>query len=308
MSKRLWLDTHIHVSAFGPEGEHRGVRKLLDDLLAMLDGCDADLRLVITPDGREMGRVGREPEAVFECNKSIHDLVSQAPGRLFGSCFINPNFLDETLRTIETCFGEWGFVQLGEMLQYSMNYKMDSDPAETVVRRAVEYGVPVQVHISTAHPMEHNSSWGMEQLADLFGCVDRVPEASYILAHAVGMPDDGATPVVVQYLDAIDERYDGWPENFWMEIRDFDSPGVPHALARVPATRLIAGTDWTTRIGPPFLPYGTIFNVKRAEDNPYPPSVAAMVGFLKDAGASDDDIERIGFRNAAELLGLDLEE
>jgi chromosome segregation protein len=57
------------------------------------------------------------------------------------------------------------------------------------------------------------------------------------------------------------------PDNFWVEIRDFDSPGVRSALARVRADRLLAGTDWVTRVGPPFLPYGCIFGVQRAEDN-----------------------------------------
>ena len=301
MPKRPWLDTHIHVSAFGPGGERR--ERLLEDLLDVIDGCDADLRLVLSPDGVEMSRVAREPEAVRECNEFIAGLARRAPGRLYGSCFVNPHFLDESVRTMELAFGEWGFVQLGEMLQYSMQYKMDSDAVERLVRLAVEFDVPVQVHISTSNRMEHPSSHGMAQLADLFGLVDRVPEAKYILAHAVGMPD-ADPPVVDRYLDAIGERFGEWPGNFWMEIRDFDSPGVPSALARVPPDRLIAGTDWTTRVGPPFLPYGVIFGVKSAEENPYPPTVAAMAGFLRQAGASDEAIEQIAFRNAAELLRL----
>jgi len=301
MSKRPWLDTHVHVSAFGPKGERR--ERLLEDLLGLLDRTDADLRLVVSPDGPEMDRIGRDPEGILESARFIRDLVRRAPGRLYGSCCVNPNFLDASLRTMEACFGEWGFVQLGEMLQYMMNYTMDSDATERVVRRAAEFGVPVQVHISTSNRMSHASSHGMDQLRDLFGLVDRVPEAHYILAHAVGMPDDGP-PVVDQYLDAIEERFGDWPGDFWMEIRDFDSPGVRSALARVPATRLIAGTDWTTRTGPPFLPYGTIFGVTRAEDNLYPPSIASIVAFLKKAGADDETVDRIACRNAAELLSV----
>ena len=301
MTARPWLDTHIHVSAVGRDGGRR--ERLLDDLLAVLDRCDADLRLVLSPDGAELSRSIREAEGVHESNRFIAQLVREAPGRLYASCNVNPHFLDESLRTMEACFGEWGFVQLGEMLQYMMKYRMDSDAVEHLVREAAGFGVPVQVHLSTSNRVEHASSHGIEQLEDLLACVERVPEARYILAHAVGMPD-ADPPVVDAYLDLIDERLGGWPENFWMEIRDFDSPGVASALARVPTTRLIAGTDWTTRVGPPFLPYGTIFGVARAEDNPYPPSVAAMVGFLHDAGADDEAIDRIGYRNAAELLGL----
>ena len=94
------------------------------------------------------------------------------------------------------------------------------------------------------------------------------------------------------------------PGNFWLEIRDFDSPGVRSALARVPANRILAGTDWVTRVGPPFLPYGCIFGVERPEENPYPPGVETMVGFLKAAGAEDDAIELIGSGNAMALLRI----
>ncbi|MFC1806120.1 amidohydrolase family protein [Planctomycetota bacterium] len=301
--RRPWLDTHIHVSAVGRDGQRR--ERLLDDLLEVLDRCDADLRFVLSPDGAELRRSINEPKGVHAANRFIHDLVREAPGRLYGSCNVNPHFLDESIRTMEVCFGEWGFVQLGEMLQYMMRYAMDSDAVERLVRLAVSFDVPVQVHLSTSNAMSHASSHGLDQLRDLFGCVERVPEAKYILAHAVGMPDD--PPVVDQYLDVIERELGGWPDTFWMEIRDFDSPGVASALARVPTTRLIAGTDWTTRVGPPFLPYGTIFGVSRAEENPYPPSVAAMVGFLKRAGASDEDADGIAFRNAAELLGIEEE-
>ena len=141
---------------------------------------------------------------------------------------------------------------------------------------------------------------GMEHLTDLFGAAARVPEAKYILAHAVGTPKDNP-PVVDGYLDAIEERYGKFPDNFWVEIRDFDSPGVRSVLNRVPENRILAGTDWTTRVGPPFLPYGTIFGVEKAEDNPYPPGMDAMVDFLRKAGASSTTIEKIGFENAAEL-------
>ena len=71
----------------------------------------------------------------------------------------------------------------------------------------------------------------------------------------------------------------------------------------MPATRLLSGTDWTTRIGPPFASYGTMFDVAEG-DNPFPPAVASFVEFLKQAGAADQVIERLAWRNAAELLRL----
>ena len=144
---RTWIDTHIHVSDIGRDGAKR--ERMLEDLLDVLDRCDADLRFIISCDGPYYGHMVKDPEAILRGNEMIHDLCKGAPDRLYGACMVNPNFLDESLRVMDICFNEWGFVMLGEMLQYSMNYDMDSDVAETVVRKAVEYDVPVQVHLGT---------------------------------------------------------------------------------------------------------------------------------------------------------------
>lgn len=301
MAKPKWIDTHIHVSDIGADGARR--KHLLEDIIEALDRADADLRLVISVDGYWNCVVKEEEEGVIRANAFIHELVRGAPDRLYGSCIVNPNFLEMSLKTMEICFEQGGFVQLGEMLQYMMDYKMNSDATEELVRRAAAYDVPIQVHISTSNAGVHPSSFGSRQLEDLFGLVERVPEAKYVLAHAVGMPADNP-PVVDGYLDMIEARCKEWPRNFWVEIRDFNSPGVRSALARVPADRLMSGTDWTTRVGPPFLPYGTLFNVKSGEENPYPPCVASIIRFLREFGAADEVISKIAFENAAALLRL----
>jgi hypothetical protein len=72
----------------------------------------------------------------------------------------------------------------------------------------------------------------------------------------------------------------------------------------VPRTQLLAGTDWVTRVGPPFLPYGVIFGVQKAEENPYPPGVGSMVRFLREAGADEETVDLIGSGNALRLLSI----
>jgi len=295
-----WIDTHVHVSSIGPAGSKRD--RLLDDLLAVLDGDEADLRFVISPDTAELVRVINEPDGQVHAAHFIQDLVSRAPGRLYGACCINPHHVDFALQAMDLCFGEFGFPLFGEMLQYMMHYRMDSPEVETLVRRAVEFDVPVQVHISTSNSAQGNFTSGNEELADLCDLHDKVPEAKVILAHFVGT--DKLPPVVDGYLDDLDRRYGRFPENMWAEIRDFSSPGVKSALERIPHDRIIAGTDWVTRVGPPFPPYGVLFPATSAADNPYPPHVAAMVDLLRQAGADDETIGLISSENARRLMKL----
>lgn len=305
--KRCWIDTHIHVSDIGPAGVRR--ERLLEDLLDVLDRCDADLRFLISCDGPYSGGISRDPEGMLAGNRFIHELVRRAPGRLYGSCTVNPNYLDASLRTMDLCFGEWGFVQLGEMLQYMMDYRMDSEAAATVVRRAVHYDVPVQVHLGTyCWPAKGYSSFdsaaGIEHLADLLGCVRRVPEAKYVLAHAIGCgPTPDYIPWADMFLDTIQGSFQAWPASFWIEIRDFQCRALYRTLREVPTTRILAGTDWVTRIGPPFQNYGTMFDVPEGQ-NPFPPCVGSFVRFLRQAGATDETLRRIGSTNAKALYRI----
>ena len=301
MSNLRWVDTHIHVSDKGRDGSDRP--DLLQDILAVLGAQPGDLRFILSPDSNWNTLCRNEPDGCHQANTFIHGLVDGAPERLYGSCIVNPNFVDESLKTMEVCFEEWAFVQLGELLQYMFRFRMDSDEAAALVRKAVDYDVPVQVHISTSNSAQGEFSGGIEELEDMFGCVQRVPEAKYILAHAVGT--DQTDPTVIDlYLDRIEREYGRWPDNFWAEIRDFSSPGLRSALQRIPANRLIVGTDWTTRVGPPFLPYGMIFNVPDISANPYPPDLNAMAQLLRDAGATEDVVRKIAFGNAAALLRI----
>lgn len=305
--KRPWIDCHIHVSDIGPDGKRR--QRMLEDLLEVLDRCDADLRFIISCDFPYITNMVRDPEAMLVGNRFIYDLIRRAPNRLYGGCIINPNFLEESLRVMKVCFEEWGFVMLGEMLQSAMKYRMDSDAGEKVVRLAVKYDVPVQVHLGTYwhakyHRRGDTSGLGIDHIGDLLGIAERVPEAKYILAHAIGCgPTPDFIPWADMYLDVIQGNFATYPRNFWIEIRDFQCKGLRRTLSEVPIDRLLAGTDWTTRIGPPFQSYGTMFAVEEAK-NPFPPKVSSFINFLRQAGANEEAIARIAFENARDLFKL----
>ncbi len=301
MTEQSWIDTHIHVSNIDAEGAYRP--NLPADMATVLDESGVDLRFLMSCDLPLIARITEDPAAMVESNRVIRDLCLNAPDRFYGSCSVNPHFLDESLAAMDTCIGEWGFAQLGEMLQYVMDYRMDSPAVIRLVRHSVELDVPVQVHISTSNTHTGPSSFGDQQLKEVFTLVQKVPEARYVLAHLVGTPKANP-PVVDGYLDAIEDEYGAFPDFFWAEIREVSSPGVRSVLERVPHDRLLTGTDWTTRTGPPFPPYGTVFGTGKTEDNPYFPSVPTMIALLEEAGAGTETIQNIAYRNAQELYGI----
>lgn len=223
MERLTWIDTHCHVSAWGQDGRHRP--GLLSDLLAVLDRAEANLRMVISLDaGVELTRMMEEPDGVLEGNRLIHQLTHRAPHRLYGSCTVNPHFLDASLRAMDICFDLWGFVQLGEMLQYIMRYEMNSDAVERLVRHAMGFGVPIQVHVSTSNACQDLSCNGIMHLTDLMGLIDRVPEANYILAHAIGT-QAGDPPVIERYLDLINEHFGRLPRTSGWRYATSTRPG-----------------------------------------------------------------------------------
>ena len=65
---------------------------------------------------------------------------------------------------------------------------------------------------------------------------------------------------------------------------------------------MVPGTDWVSRSGPPYPPYGILF-AQTAESNPYRPCVASLVGFLRESGATEEQVRMIGSDNPRELLG-----
>lgn len=298
-----WLDTHNHVCDLANDGTTRpGFR---NHLQAVLNADPNELHLVICPDGPRMSRIGHDPAAMLAGAELVHGLVETSGGRLHGACMVTPRFPREARLAMDRCCGDWGFVMLGEMMQYSMDFRLSDPACLELLRHAGQLRVPVMVHVAT-FDVSQGALTGTGQLADLMTAAEAVPEGRYVLGHFVGMPEDDP-PHVTHYIDAILARYGTWPRNFWAEIRDFSSPGLADALARIPHDRLVSGSDWCSRGEPPFAPYGSSFDAAMNHvPNPYAadPSSAFFAACLRGHGLGDDEVEAIAYGNAARLLDL----
>ena len=109
---------------------------------------------------------------------------------------------------MDVAFGEWGFLMLGEMVKYMMHYRMNSDPVERLVRKAMEFDVPVHVHISTCNSAQGSFTSGTEELLD-FPAAGAAGAGGEVHSRPFrGMP--AVNPTVVEgYLDIVDHDIGG---------------------------------------------------------------------------------------------------
>ena len=297
MKINQWIDTHTHISG----DADITVKDIIDGFEDFFAKEAVDLKLIASLGNQWIEQLN-EPGNSLKLHTMLTEVIKAFPGKLYGGCMTNSNHLDESLAIMDKCLGEWGYVQLGELVTYLHHYNMNCGNTERLVRKAVEYDVPIHVHISTsnAKPQGHYAS-GEEELADMLDLMDKVPEGKYIFTHGIGAPQI-SPPVIETYLKMIDKRYGKWPDNLWIEIIHFHAAGVKSAIGYIPIDKIMSGTDWNTQKGRPFHPYGTSFLGADAElPAPYPPNIDSLINFLLQAGVKEADIEKIAYQNALTL-------
>jgi len=294
--RRVWIDSHVHIRGYSSD---RGPRDFpIQALTAAMDRDPDHLVWVISHSFPETRAIQEDPATGLRwCNEGQWQIVQEAPpGRIFGSLAIHPDAVKQSREEIDLFGGERGFVQVGEILGYSMGFPLDSPAMVEIARHAAELGLPLQCHVSTTGQPEG------EQFREAVSLARQVPEAKIIAAHALGGGNSWL------HITAAEVYFAMGGDNLWLEIRDFNTRQyLRAAVERLGAHRLIAGTDWIARDDPPFPPYGIIFPHTDVNEMPYPSCVASLVGFLRESGCTEDDIHRIASDNSIELFGLERE-
>lgn len=293
--RRMWIDSHVHVRGWSEDGQgERGFG--IEDVTAVMDADPACIVWIISFSFPGIRAISTDPAAGIPwTNEGQLRLVQEAPeGRIFGSIGVHPGAPDESLAAIDLYGGEHGFVQVGEVLGYSMGFELDSPAMVRIARKAAEHGIPVQCHVSTAGQQDG------EQMRQTISLARMVPEAKIIAAHAIGGRNS------YTHITAAEVYAQMGGENLWLEIRDFNTrEWVRAAVERLGSERLIVGTDWIARGRPPFPPYGILFPHESPEENPYPCTVASLEGFLRESGCDEDEVANIAARNSIALFGLE---
>jgi predicted TIM-barrel fold metal-dependent hydrolase len=320
--KRLWIDGHTHLLRHRLDGGP--LEYGLDDVLGVLDRSDADLRFICSDNGTaDVLRFASEPDYLHEMNEHLYrKFIQPARGRLLGSVQIDPRAMKQSHRDLDLYIGERGYVQVGEVEGQPHGFDLDTPEMLELVRHAAKLGAPVQLHCST------NDSPTGEHMRQALHVAREVPEAQIIIAHAIGGRN------TYQYILAAETHLASVADNLHLEIMCFNVRSfLRAAYERLGPERLIVGTDWGTYHALPFDPYATHIMLQShpnwwrdaplhgkiywdsmlwlnaalvldLRETPYPCAVASFVGFLREAGVPEADIEKIGSGNAIKLFKL----
>jgi len=126
---------------------------------------------LISPEGCD----GNPVEAMRTLNDQVTAACSRFPDLFVGSVMVHPEFIEESIREIETRIESEGYVGIGEICQYRTGHKTDCEGMREVLKLAARLDVPVNIHASTP---EHTE--GLRSL------MSAVPEATVIMAHVGG--------------------------------------------------------------------------------------------------------------------------
>jgi len=165
-------DAHIHIP--GENGEvFWNIGKRIRSLKELVDGLNRwgiDKGVICST----VSTLAKSPEEFIRGNREVFHAVRKYPDRFWGACIVNPMFLKESLKELETCMERFGFSWLGELCPYIGGYEVISKNMFKVIEAASSLGYIIQVHCETEE---------LEKIASKF------PETTFVFPHLSGLKE-----------------------------------------------------------------------------------------------------------------------
>jgi predicted TIM-barrel fold metal-dependent hydrolase len=164
-----------------------------------------------------------KPEEFLAGNREVARYVEKYKGRFLGACIVNPQFIEESLREIEYCRNQLGFVWVGELCNYMVPYPY------TIKLIFVEHVVKLNMVLAL-----HTEEGEMEYIARRF------PGATIAFAH-FGCDNEYAN--IFKRIDMVAEN-----PNFYLDTSGYghDRVGVlEYAVEKIGPGRILFGSDFS---------------------------------------------------------------
>jgi predicted TIM-barrel fold metal-dependent hydrolase len=164
-ARRLVFDAHLHCpSESGNVWQWHPVTRTFKEFVGYLDRTGVERGIINSVRCQE----AKTPAEFIAGNREVARYVEKYKGRFLGACVVNPLFIDESLREIEDCRKQLGFVWVGELCNYMAPFEYTIKEFAQLVEQVVKLGMVLDVHT---------------ELEEMEYIIEKFPQATIVFPH-----------------------------------------------------------------------------------------------------------------------------
>jgi uncharacterized protein len=254
------FDCHLHCPAeSGESWQWHKVTRSFEEFVRYLDKTGVQRGIINSQ--RSFGALPTEFRAG---NREVGRYVEKYKGRFLGACIVNPLYIEESLRELEECHNQLGFVWVGELCNYMIPYQYTIKQFDLLVEQVAKLKMVLALHTEGEE---------MNYIASKF------PQATIAFAH---FGDDHEFDDIFKRIDTVAKN-----PNFYLDTSGYghDRVGVlEYAVKTIGPDRVLFGSDFT--INDPSTVLARIQNAFLSEEEKKKILSGNLVALLKKAQAT----------------------
>ena len=257
---RKVFDAHLHCpSESGNVWQWHPVTKTFEEFAKYLDRTGVQRGIINSVRCQE----AKTPAEFIAGNREVARYVEKYKGRFLGACVVNPLFIDESLREIEDCHKQLGFVWVGELCNYMAPFEYTIKEFEMLVEQVVKMNMVLDVHT---------------ELGEMEFIMQKFPQATIVFPH---FGDDHEFDHIFKRIDAVAKH-----PNTYLDTSGYghDRVGMlEYAVKSIGEDRVLFGSDFS--INCPATVLGRIENAFLTEEQKRKILASNLQALLKKVGA-----------------------
>jgi len=215
------FDCHLHCPPeAGEKWQWYKVTHTFDDFVAYLDKTGVGMGII-----NSQRSYDPSPEEFIAGNREVARFVEKYKGRFIGACVVNPLFIEESLRELETCRKELGFIWAGELCNYMIPFDYRIKEFDLLVEQVQKLNMVLALHTEGE---------------EIHYIADRFPDATIAFAH---FGDDREWETIFKRIDTVAKN-----PNFYLDTSGYghDRVGIlEYAVEKIGPDRILFGSDFS---------------------------------------------------------------
>jgi predicted TIM-barrel fold metal-dependent hydrolase len=215
------FDCHIHCpAADGERWQWYKVTHTFDDLVQYLDKAGVGRGII-----NSQRSYNPDPSEFIAGNREVARYVEKYKGRFLGACVVNPLFIEESLRELEECRKQYGFVWVGELCNYMIPFDYKIKEFDMLVDHVQKLNMILALHTEGE---------------EMYYIAERFPRATIAFAH---FGDDNEYHDIFKRIDTVAKN-----PNFYLDTSGYghDRVGIlEYAVKTIGPDRILFGSDFT---------------------------------------------------------------